>query len=314
MHDQLIRLAHGLVAFPVIASCAQQGLFALLSRQGPLTAHQLTAATRANSGHLLVALRLLVSLGWLELDATGAYSLTRRAMSETLAPRDLLAILDIPVERCLTEPRESEQVVAWLGRSLRQWDQPDPELAEIADGLLLGLVLVALNRLESSDSNSLNGPLFANCCPPVREGLEAIFLARQWAERHPDGVRTTPAGRSLLERSLVLGTTASYKPLLARLPELLFGDPHSVMQRGSSGEEGHVERKLNVVASGFQHSKFFADLDGLVLKLFDNPFFDAQPRYVADMGCGDGTLLHRIYETVRDRTARARFWRGIPSQ
>ena len=306
MHEQLLRLAHGIVAFPVIAACAERGLFELLDRKGPLTAHELTAATKANSGHLLVALRLLEALGWLERDSAQAYSLTRAAKSESLAPRDLRAILDLPLETCLTESRDCRQVVDWLKRSLGGWDQSDPRLAELADGLLLGFVLVALDRLESGDSSGFAGPLFAACCPPVRNALEAVFIARQWAEPGPDGPRATAAGRSLLERSLILGTTASYKPLLARLPELLFGDPRLVMQRGTTGEERHVERQLNVVASGFQHNKFFADLDVLVLKLFDNTLFEEQPRFVADMGCGDGTLLRRIFETVRDRSARGR--------
>jgi acyl carrier protein/SAM-dependent methyltransferase len=308
MNEQLIQLAHSFVAFPVIAALGRRGLFRRLRERGSSTLSELVEVMDANSGHLHVALRLLRGLGWLRLEPDGSYAATPESRHDALVPDDLLAILEIPLADCMTATDLPGQtrLLGWLERSLRGWDLPDPDLAALADGLLLTSILVARHLIEGENPPAPAGPLFGPCAPPVRRSLEAAFVARGWAERGPDGVRATPAGESLLERSLVLGTTVSYRPLLAKLPELLFGDPRRVMDPLETGEERHVDRTLNVVASGFQHGRFFADVDELIVELFDRPDIEEQPDYVADMGCGDGTFLRRIYETVRTRTARGR--------
>ena len=64
------------------------------------------------------------------------------------------------------------------------------------------------------------------------------------------------------------------------------------------GDETHIDRTLNVIGSGFQHQRYFADIEEIILSIFDNDDFERQPRYIADMGCGDGSLLKRIHEVV----------------
>src|SRR6202030_2282952 len=63
-------------------------------------------------------------------------------------------------------------------------------------------------------------------------------------------------------------------------------------------------RTMNVAGSGFQHQKFFDDVRSLIVALFEMQPVELQPKYIADMGCGDGSLLKAIYEAVRDRTSR----------
>ncbi|GET41661.1 GNAT family N-acetyltransferase [Microseira wollei] len=94
--------------------------------------------------------------------------------------------------------------------------------------------------------------------------------------------------------------------MLSRIPELLFGDGQSVFSRDASGHETHVDRTLNVVASGFQHEKYFADLENIILSIFNRLPYEEQPNYIVDMGCGDGTLLKRVYETIRSKSARGK--------
>ncbi len=55
--------------------------------------------------------------------------------------------------------------------------------------------------------------------------------------------------------------------------------------------------------SGGAHANYFKKADEFLIELFNRPF-DQQPLGVCDMGCGDGTLLRHVYETVRDHTAR----------
>ena len=106
----------------------------------------------------------------------------------------------------------------------------------------------------------------------------------------------TEKGRFLTGRALLLGVAASYTPLLRRADDLLFGDPREAF-RSFDGAEGHVDRGLNVAASGFQHGKFFADLRAAVVEAFAEA--GPPPRFVADMGCGDGSLLRGISDSLR---------------
>ena len=94
--------------------------------------------------------------------------------------------------------------------------------------------------------------------------------------------------------------------MLSRMTDVLFGDCFSVFNRDTLGHESHVDRTLNVVASGFQHEKYFADVEDIILSIFNQLPIEEQPKYVVDMGCGDGTLLKRVYETIRSKSARGK--------
>lgn len=59
-----------------------------------------------------------------------------------------------------------------------------------------------------------------------------------------------------------------------------------------------MDRHLNVLGSGLQHVAFFRGMLETLKELFEEPL-ERQPRYVADMGCGDGSLLLQIYDLVR---------------
>ena len=119
MHEQrLAKLADGFLALPVVGACGERGVFDVLRRKGALAAAELAALTTADSAHFLVALRLLETLGWLDVDPSGDYRLTERAKPEMFAPRDLATIVNLPFERCSHQPGESEQLVDWLRQSL----------------------------------------------------------------------------------------------------------------------------------------------------------------------------------------------------
>ena len=53
------------------------------------------------------------------------------------------------------------------------------------------------------------------------------------------------------------------------------------------------------------HNRYFADMMGSgVRRIFDEMPLAEQPAVVADMGCGDGTLLKTIYLYVKENTRR----------
>ncbi|CCB71327.1 class I SAM-dependent methyltransferase [Streptantibioticus cattleyicolor] len=52
------------------------------------------------------------------------------------------------------------------------------------------------------------------------------------------------------------------------------------------------------------HERYDKDLLTVVLDLFNRPCPEEQPRFVAEVGCGDGGRLSAIHRAIRDRTAR----------
>jgi acyl transferase domain-containing protein/NAD(P)-dependent dehydrogenase (short-subunit alcohol dehydrogenase family)/acyl carrier protein/ubiquinone/menaquinone biosynthesis C-methylase UbiE/GNAT superfamily N-acetyltransferase len=212
-----------------------------------------------NRGHLTVALRLLESLGWLNED-------------HSLIEAGTLAYTIPDVRTLYTE--DLTQNSDWL----RQAEQGWPGLPAPLHALMDGAVLT---------------PLLPKLTTELPNWLSTYFTRLGWLERG----ELTEKGSYMLERGMILGTTASYRPMLSRVDELLFGDPRKVFQRGADGREGHLDRTLNVTASGFQHHRYFQDLRRVLKQIFDGPT-EQQPFAVCDMGCGDGSLLKSVYQSV----------------
>jgi acyl transferase domain-containing protein/NADPH:quinone reductase-like Zn-dependent oxidoreductase/SAM-dependent methyltransferase/acyl carrier protein len=294
-----LRYAQGYVAIPVVVALRDGGLFDLLDRRGALTLARLASELGANHGHLAVATRLVEELGWIAQDADGQLSLTPSAALVGAIPHDIGALVGLPLEESLRGDRSpngdrTAGLQRWVELSARRWDTADARLAGWLDGVLVLPLLVGVSRLKLLPSD-LPGE------------IAGLFVDRGWAVADgADAPAFTELGRHMVDRALVMGVAASYAPLLRNARELLFGSASRVLQARDEGHEIHVDRSLNVVASGFQHDRYFKDIDEILLEIFDRQPLDRQPRYIADMGSGDGTLLERCYRVVCERTARGR--------
>lgn len=310
MLDIINRYLHGFVAVPVILACKEKGLFELLEHQGYLTLEQIVERLGANGGHLQVALRMMQSLNWLERNEAGQYSLTDEAEIHKKIPEEILDLYHLPLESYLMG-QQSGLLKVWIDRSRQRWNVDDPMIADFLDGILVIPILLALHKhnLLVEDEQK---PLFSQLSAPVREELYELFTNKGWAPQQEGRFCLTDIGRFIAERALITGTTASYTPMLSRMTDVLFGDCQAVFSRDASFQESHVDRTLNVVASGFQHKKYFADVEDIILSIFNRLPIEEQPKYVVDMGCGDGTLLKRVYETIRSKSARGKILDRYP--
>jgi hypothetical protein len=122
----------------------------------------------------------------------------------------------------------------------------------------------------------------------------------------------TERGAYAAQRALAFGVPVSYLPLFGRVDDLLFGDAEDFWQRAEGEHERHVDRALNVRASGASHRRYFAAVDEVLLSAFDRPFQE-QPRGFCDMGSGDGAWLEHVWDLVLERTERGRLMRQFPS-
>jgi SAM-dependent methyltransferase len=116
----------------------------------------------------------------------------------------------------------------------------------------------------------------------------------------------TEAGRQARAFALNFGGVATYLPLLARLPELYRGELTAGPPAQGGSSEWHVHRALNLRISALAHRRYFVDADAIFLELFDREPVTAQPRFIADMGCGEGSWLVHLHELIREHTRRGR--------
>ncbi|MFC4104096.1 SDR family NAD(P)-dependent oxidoreductase [Paenibacillus xanthanilyticus] len=300
--------ANGLIAVPVLLACRQHGLFELLGAGQPVPFASLAQRLGANGGHLRTALAMLESLGWVERDDQDRYAGTDELARQRLIPADMTELLDFPM-RAYVEGEDSSLTLAnWASRAAAGWGIDDPLLAEFLDGMLFVPLITQLKGRADLDSRRASDPkaLLAGLSGRVRDEVVGLLLAKGWLTRKPQGDELTELGFFLIDRMYNTAILYSYKPMLRQMNQVLFGDCEAVFRRGDDGHEAHIDRTLNVTGSGFQHEKYFADLEAAVLAIFDREPLDEQPDYIADMGCGDGTLLYRLHEMICAKSVRGR--------
>ncbi|SEF35422.1 Acyl transferase domain-containing protein, partial [Variovorax sp. NFACC28] len=300
MLDFVNGLANGWVAAPVVRAFAQREIFALLSRR-PMSLEELVQHCRGNAGHLHAGLRLLDELGWVDVTPVGLYT----ASAEAVAAAALYDELDALLPFGLTPAPLHAAVAtlpAWLARCCVDWTGAHPMMVPLLDGAALAPLLAQLYDLGEQ---KLERPQETDdTLAAAWRAVHALFEHRGWGRTTAAGFELHPVGRSLLSSTGALGTVVSYAAMFRCMDDLLFGHAQAVFDADAQGHESHIDRTLNVTASGVQHQSHFAELDALIVSMFDRTPLEAQPRYVADMGCGDGSLLRRIYRVVCEQTRR----------
>jgi acyl transferase domain-containing protein/acyl carrier protein/2-polyprenyl-3-methyl-5-hydroxy-6-metoxy-1,4-benzoquinol methylase len=302
MLDVLNRYAHGFVVVPVVLACRKGGVFAAL-QAAPRAAEALGKELGANLGHLQVALRLIESLGWIDRRPDGRFEANASLGKQRLVPDDLSALIQADMDRYLREGAGG-LLAPWIEKVRGRWSVNDELLADFLDSLLVVPVLALLTKrglLKELPKRS-----FVDLPEGVRSEVVSLLEALHWLEGSSGHYRLTAPGEFMFERAMNLGLAESYRPMLSAMDQLLFGDAAGVFAIGPDGHEAHVNRAMNVISSGSQHGHYFAEVDAILISIFSREPPSAQPRYVADMGCGDGTFLKHVYETVRDKTPRGK--------
>ena len=318
----------GIVVAPVVKALADRGVFALIADSpSGVAMDEIVDRTLANRGYLRVALRLLVSCGWMDQsDQTrnALYSLTPEGkIAVWLAPLFNEVTSFIPKAIFLDDflfGKSDKAVFSHLQdlvrRARERWSiytEGETTAARVhrrtvcyLDGMLVGPVMVALARegvfrlLEASAGGVDPRELPGN--PRSLANAFDLLALQGWIERNDVNIRLTAAGRYAAQIATSYGVTVSYLPLFDVLPTLLFGNP-KIPRVDSSGGELLVNRGMNVWGSGGAHSSYFRKSDEIIVELF-NRSLEQQPQGICDMGCGDGTFLEHVYTVVKTRTLR----------
>ena len=237
-----------------------------------------------------------------ELVARNAAGWDLSGADPTISERLRLALegnLVGPVAVALKDEFHPGWLGAWLERAPRLWQQP--QIAAWASRRQRSRLLDA----EELDLTRLKGQR-----APLRSAFE-LLRDIGWVTLEGDLARLTSKGRYAAPRAWGYGVPVSYLPLFGQLDSLLFGDHRRVLRQVPGQPERHIQRRINVKASGASHGRYFAAADEVVLHAFNLPIHE-QPRGFADMGSGDGSWLQHIWELIRDRTERGRRLREDP--
>ncbi|MGH8657995.1 MAG: hypothetical protein ACREV4_05850 [Gammaproteobacteria bacterium] len=327
----------GIVLGATIAALQTQGLLEVLVRKRRLSMRDLRRRFPCNPGYLHVALRCLALQGWIiragpaatdsmefELAAKGCsasqafhlYLDVGRFLYSGVALEDYLGSKDKRDDSRIAEfGRLVEQAVHGWGLSIAHDDGTDPGLFQVIrahlDGMLVGPLMICAKMRGLLDGELFprdNSSLPDDVWDPVLELLHYLG----WVVRGGDCFSFTQVGKVACQFSMHYGLTLSYHPLFCRLPKLIFNGATNVTHVDPGQEETHVDRTLNVLASGVAHRPYFEDSNRIILDIFNRQPIADQPRFVADMGCGDGAWLQGLYEVVRTRTLRGQYLHDHP--
>ena len=280
--------------------------------------------THGNRGYLRVALRLLVSCGWMAETGDAKYALTTEGkIAVWLAPLYSEAVSFIPkaiflddflfgnrigpsFRTCKTSSAAPESRWGVYTEGNTTAAKVHRRTARYLDGMLIGPSMVALARegifdLIGQASDGVD-PKEAPGNPRSLACVFELLESEGWLERVGNRLRLTSQGRYAAQIASSYGVTVSYLPLFEMLGTLLFGNAE-FPRVDESGGELLVNRGMNVWGSGGAHNNYFRKSDEIIIELFNRPL-DQQPLGVCDMGCGDGSLLAHVYSVVKEKTLR----------
>ena len=329
LRNILFRHLDGIAIIPTVAALTKIGIINFIKGHHEFLFSDLQSNFKINDGYLNIALRLLASQGWLnrEIMIDGeeiSFKLTQKGMAmlefannyssyakclhdlmiiekhlfesdKTLDSKNLLDAFDHFMTLMINEKEHNP--MAW-------------EFQKHVEGLMMGPILVSIGMSGILDQylttfNTLD-PKIKDDFPLMNHFIK-IFNKIKWM----DAETFTETGMFFMKRASAYGVTVSYLPTFNNISKLLHGDPNILWKRTDNDLETHVDRRMNVWGSGGAHSLYFKKIDEIIISLFNKPI-EEQPLGIADMGCGDGTLLKHLYGIIKNKTLRGKILNEHP--
>lgn len=329
VRDRVCRHIDGLAIGSTVAALDDRGVLRHLAERDRTTVGEIRERFGPNPGFLHVALRLLADQGWVE--CSGRYGTDRLEIAATAAGRSVagfarayrrasaLPRLALRIGELLAPGAEgagtdadaaaerefsaalAEARAEWgVDRTLRPVGTRLQILAHL-DGHLYAPVMAELARHGGFGPDRVRDTGRAG---PARRLVLDLLAQTGWVRPGDEGLLT--------EEGLIAARYApqywypvGYLPLLAQVPELLFGEPDRGRYALGPAPETHVDRELDIRFSGAVFSGACRDrFLEVALPVFDREPLETQPTAVVDTGCGDGTVLAEFYQAIRERTLR----------
>jgi hypothetical protein len=318
----------GITLCSTIATFYNKGVAEFILKNKTFSIQEILSKYECNAGYMNVSLRLLASQGWLkrsiiqdgediefELTDRGNIGLSHAAHYDAF--NKFIPYL-INIDKYLFDPDTENiqdkfnELLASLHALNSKGHSPGTiewDVSKHLEGLLVGPILVALGMsdffLSSLENDGEVNVEDMGQTSPILDSILTLFINLNWIEIKNNKQYFSEEGLFFIKRSTAYGVTVSYLPTFNQMPELLFGNPNILWKRNPNGLETHVNRRMNVWGSGGAHSLYFKKIDEIITHIFNQPL-DEQPIGIADMGCGDGTLLKHLFEVVKNKTERGK--------
>jgi len=327
----------GIVVGATVAALDNGGILKRLFQQRRLSMAELRDGIECNPGYLHVALRCLALQGWINRQgppasdamvfeitpigkmASVAFDLYSEAAAFVYSGRSMDSYLFNAPQPNLDDFEPYRNLV---DKSIAGWSldnnahsSSETRIFETISRHLDGM-LVAPFMIAAKSHGLLDGDQFPlNRFFGSKQNVEVCLRLLQhlhWIDKTSTGWCFNDAGRLACDFTLHYGLTWSYAPMFCNLSRLIFNSAKNVTHVEPGKEEVHVDRVINVLASGVAHRRYFEDSEKIIIDIFNRLPLQEQPRFVADMGCGDGAWLKQIYEVVQSKTERGRHLGEFP--
>ncbi len=334
LRSLIFRHLDGLVTAPVLSALASKGVLHYIVEHKSMMIEELTKEFQSNEGYLNVALRVLASQNMLEYSVnnesntveiqTNKYS--DRAFTNIdiyqdlatfLAENEVLKQHDFSDEFCKKWVKLFDKYKTYLMTAEDEEFLEKPlhyQITKHIEGVLVGPIIVRMGMSglfhKYFMEASFNPDEFHKNPQAFEKVLERL-AELGWFTKQEKNYKFTEEGLFFARRATSYGVTVSYLPMFAKLNDLLFGSPTKLREIAEGEDEQHVNREMNVWGSGGAHSTYFKVVDEFIIDIFNRPI-EEQPKGILDMGCGNGALLHHLYDVIERQTLRGKHLDDYP--
>jgi hypothetical protein len=330
----IFRHLDGIATAPTAYTLLEKGILDYLLEQKTADVTDLASKFKANEGYLNVALRIIASQGWLDVevdnvDSRAKYTVNARsaaAFEHCRLYKDVVTLLRLSGQFHRRKfERAPFTVLESIFKKYREnfgiEISSDPQIKAIQqqilthiEGIAIGPTIVSLGMGGMFHKYFMEASFKAEEFHEDSESFGKIldfFTFLGWFEKKGQTYRFTEKGLFFARRASAYGVTVSYIPTFRNLDELIFGNPEILTNTKPELPELHVDREMNVWGSGGAHMSYFKKVDEIIIDLFNKPL-DEQPKGIVDMGCGNGAFLQHIFDVISQRTLRGEMLEDYP--
>lgn len=307
----LFRHIDGIALIGPISQLYKSNMVDFIISNDSFSIKDLNEIKECNLGYLNITIHLLRCQGWLELN-DDIFCKTRngkKAFNLFHVYNDIYKHIDklVNCNNSLFQLNDNNDYINDILTVIKkqfekkETDSTRNQIFHHLTGLIIGPILVSIGMSKYYNEILTSGRLntIKHCCNKnTYIQLNELFNYLQWVENE----KFTHQGKFYLQRASAYGVTTSYLPIYSLMETILFGDVNPLWEKIDDKEQ-HVNRVMNVWGSGGAHTTYFKKIDEIIIDIFNQPI-EKQPLGIADMGCGDGTLLIHLYNVVKNNTSR----------
>lgn len=293
MISVLNRYLHGYVVTPVMIAFAKKKFLLQVNKEYSIS--DIRLSNNINVGNFKTVLTIFQSLGWSDYAGGNYYRLTSLIPDFNSIHSGISYFFQIQLDEILNSTDFTLDSTIDLFKP-PQWkeilDSISDDKSMVSDFLLSSVLIPLLYVLKKRVFFVENVLKTNELDEDTKNFFVEILMKGELGKFSKNEIHLNRKGSYLLNNIEKGGVALSYYKLLHKMDDLLYGNSFSVFD--NEEVEVHLDRTLNVIGSGDQHNIFFDDLSNVVERLCSDEKF-GQSLKIADTGCGDGSLLSKIY-------------------